>query len=114
MIAHHFVLTRLDTGARIGHAVLCPEGRYAAILWHDVERIDRHFTTLAMWRSIAADLWLSWEHGLVESRCAVHRLLVRDESRDVLTLQWIAQLQIDGHPPAAMEAFDAFLRKQEF
>ncbi|MEO8480830.1 MAG: PilZ domain-containing protein [Acidobacteriota bacterium] len=52
----HLALTSLDSGATIGHALVCPVVRYASVLWQVSAQIERRHPESAFWHAIAAEL----------------------------------------------------------
>jgi hypothetical protein len=112
--AHHFVLTRLDTGALVGHALLCPEARYASVRWKGAERLDRRFASPPLWRSIDADLRIGWLRGYVDTGAMTYRLLVTEAQRGVVALQQMVEVPIDEHVNGAAAACDSYLQQQRY
>lgn len=114
MTAHHFLITRLDTGALVGHALICVEARYVSVRWKDAERLDRRFAGPPTWRSVEADLGLGWSRGYVDSGSMTYRLLVPQMQWGMLALQLMAQVPFDSgaHGAAAASACDTYLGQQ--
>lgn len=114
VIARHLLVTRLDTGVLVGHALLCPDARYATVRWKGADRLDRRFGAPAAWRSVDADLSIGWEKGLVASGSATSGLLVRDEQRGVVALQKFTKIPIDEDGSGAAAACDGYLHVQDW
>ena len=56
MTAYVFTITSLETGRRLGAAVLCPQARYASIAWHGAPRPSRPFVLPMGWLAIEREL----------------------------------------------------------
>jgi hypothetical protein len=97
------VITTVTAGNVAGHAVICPEIRYAAVRWQIAHQIDRRLGSSAMWVAIKGELTdresgtklsadsitsaLLVPEGL-RSSCALEvqdRPVIRAASRDALT-----------------------------
>jgi hypothetical protein len=51
-----FTLNSLETGRRLGGAVVCPGGGYASVWWQGTPRPARRHAALATWREIEGEL----------------------------------------------------------
>jgi hypothetical protein len=112
MTAHHFLVTRVDTGVLVGHALLCPAARYASVRWKGVERLDRRFASPPLWRAIDADLRIGWLRGRVDSGAMTYRLLVTEGQRGAVALQQTTEVPIDEHAHGAAAECDGYLQTQ--
>lgn len=115
MTAHHFLLTRLDTGALVGHALLCPEARYVGLRTVNRDAHVSHRAALtADWRAIVEDLRIGWEHGVVDGDSATARAIIPPAERGAVTAQKMTEV-VGVEPGAgAAAAFDRYLLTQRF
>lgn len=111
MTAHHFLITRLDTGLLVGHALLCLAARYAGVRWKGTDQLHRRFAGPAMWRAIDRDLRVGWDAGLVEPGSATFGLLITtEETRALVSVQKFVDVLLDLSSPAL--ACERYLRQQ--
>jgi hypothetical protein len=109
----HFALTRRDTGRLVGHALLCPDARFATVLWAGADRLDRRHATPHMWKQVIGDLEIGWEKWVVAGDCSTARFLLDPDARAVVALQLISQPPIDGTTPGEIAAaLDRYLAAQ--
>jgi hypothetical protein len=102
-----FVLS-LETG-QVGLGLLCPEARYAAVLWTRATRIDRRFGEPADWVAIERELKDHSPSGPLPRELACVRVLAA--ATGVRVQRKGAQpVEIEG-PEAAAGALDALLLK---
>lgn len=113
MNASHFVLTSIETGRVVGHALLCPEARYCSVRWLNAARLERRFADAATWRAVLEDLALQdWPKGYIAARSALGKLLIRDDRRGLVAIQFSAGPNFVGDGPTATSALDAYLHSQ--
>ena len=56
MTAYVFTITSLETGRRLGAAVLCPRARYASVAWRGAPRLARPFVLPGGWLAIEREI----------------------------------------------------------
>jgi hypothetical protein len=111
--ASHFIVTRRDTGALAGHAVICVEARYASTRLFGEVRLLRGFVHGSQWKTIETDLQTGWEKGHVQRGATVAMALLPGELDSQFALQWLTTRPIEAADGGAAEVLDAFLRAQE-
>jgi hypothetical protein len=102
-----FVLS-LETG-QVGLGLLCPEARYAAVLWTRATRIDRRFAQPADWAAIERELKDHLSSGPLTRDMACVRVLAAATGVRVQR-KWAEPVEL-GAPEAAAGALDALLLK---
>jgi hypothetical protein len=104
-----FVLSDAQTGDCVGHALIGPDARYAAIAWQGVEQIERCFVQPAEWKLLDQAL----QDGLLPTPLArTHiavRILLSADQRDAIIVQYLAGYPLGISPSRAAEEFDAQL-----
>lgn len=110
----HFVITRRDTGTPAGHALLCPEARYASVRWARETRLERRHGTPRQWIDGEAESRKGWPKGTVDPAAAVHSLLLSDDAKDYHRLTLLVEPPIaEGDTAGAFVAqLDAYLWQQ--
>lgn len=77
------IILALERDHQPGTAVMCPEARYASVLWSGADRIDRRFGTPGTWRDVIDQLAHVTVGAVLERSSAVTQLLAGDEARSV-------------------------------
>lgn len=80
LVAIIFTLNALETGSRLGSAVICVPGRHASVWWQGTPRPDRRHATVATWREIEGELSVELPPGPLESRSAFAEVLIPPDS----------------------------------
>ncbi|MEO8483111.1 MAG: hypothetical protein ABI634_12930 [Acidobacteriota bacterium] len=109
--ASHFTVTRRSTGKLAGHAMLCPDARYATLRLFGETRLCRGFAHPAQWKTIEADLAIGWEKGHVPRASAVAKTLLGELDSEH-ALQFVTAIPFDVANGGAAAAFDAYLWQQ--
>ena len=86
-----FVLSDLETGRLLGHALVCQEARYVSIAHAVAGPLERLHASPQQWRAMASDLTLGLPPTPLPADGAFARLLVPDGRRRSTVLQ-----QLDG------------------
>jgi hypothetical protein len=104
-----FTLADLATGRGLGHALICPDARYASIAWLGADRLDRRFVAPADWRTFLARLADHFPPTPFESTDIVP-ILLPAERRAAVTVQYVADMPLDAAPERVAERLDTWLR----
>src|SRR5262245_44401091 len=104
-----FVLSDTATGQCVGHALIGPDARYAAIAWQGVEQIERRFVQPCDWTLLEQTL----DQGLLprplERTHIAVRILLPPDRRDSIVVQYLAGYRLGIPPSHAADEFDAQL-----
>ena len=111
MTAVTFTLTDLETGRRLGQAIVCSDARYAAVLWRGASRLERRFAPPALWRSVMADLRPGLPAGPLPADGALVELLVDRGRRRSIIVQYVTALPLVSQPEFAAGSLDGLLRE---
>ena len=90
-----FVLSDLETGRGLAHALICPEARYASIGWCGAERVDRRHATGAEWQLLDLAIREKLPPTPLESSHIMSRILLADDRRRAIVVQYVTQLPIE-------------------
>jgi len=106
LTATAFVLS-LETGP-VGIGLICPEVRYAGVLWTRATRIDRRFAEPADWISIERELKDGLPPTALPLSLACVRVLAASKG---VRAQWMWARPVDVESPeGAAAALDALLQ----
>ncbi len=106
-----FNLSALDTGARLGVAVIAPRVRYATVAWQDAaEPLDRRFVHPPDWRLLELAFQEHLPPTPLEQTHIVARVLVSEEDRARVVVQYASVLPLEVAPLRVAEQLDALLR----
>jgi hypothetical protein len=106
-----FSLTFVETRHLLGVALICPDARYASVLWMD-ERIEPRHLTSSIWISVEADLDEGFDPGPVSKSRPVARVLSGSRGA-VLDVEFIRQRTVQvGTSASVAEALDKMLKKE--
>jgi hypothetical protein len=106
-----FTLTFVETKHLLGVALLCPDARYASVLWMD-ERLEPRHLTSTIWTSVEADLDEGFDPGPVSKSRPVARVLSGSRGA-VLDVEFVRQRTIrmeSSSRPA--DVLDRVLKKE--
>jgi hypothetical protein len=81
------VITTVAAANVAGHAVICPEIRYAAVRWQIAHQIDRRLGSSAMWVAIKGELTDREAGTELSADSITSALLVPEELRSSCTLE---------------------------
>ena len=98
----------INIGTEQGLALLCPECRYASVLWRGADRIDRKFAGAADWQAIEREIREGLPPTVLPSSLACVRVLAGSTGGRVQWM-WGQPVEVDG-PEGAAVALDAILR----
>jgi hypothetical protein len=98
-----FTLNSLETGRRLGSAVVCPGGRYASVWWQGTPRPDRRHASPKAWREIEGELSVGLPPGPLESRSAFAEVIVPPDRWKSITLRYVARVPVATEPITAFE-----------
>jgi len=93
-----FTLNALETGRRLGSAVVCPGDRYASVWWQGTPRADRRHASPKAWRDIEGELFVGLPPGPLESRSTFAEVLIPPDRRKSITLQYVARVPVAAEP----------------
>lgn len=111
MTAVTYVITALETGRRLGHALVCVEARYASVRWSGDTRLDRRFGAPATWRSVAAEQAPGFDAGPLSADSGVVQLLIDDGRRRSVAVQYVSAVPITAAPEDVVGQLDRQLRQ---
>jgi len=86
-------IAQLETGRTVGMALICPEARYASVMWHGAPRIDRRMASPAIWRAVIAELTPGLDAGPLARESAIVRLIADDASPFAIQCVWSRPLE---------------------
>ena len=95
MTAISFVLSDLETGRGLAHALICPDARYASIAWIGAERLDRRHVTGADWRLLELAIREKLPPTPLKSTHIVSRILLPEDRRSGIMVQYVAQVPME-------------------
>jgi hypothetical protein len=104
-----FVLSDAETGLCVGHALIGPDARYAAIAWQGVEQIERRSVHPADWKLLDQALHQGLLPRPLERTHIAVRILLPADRRDGIVVQYLAGYPLGIPPSHAAEEFDAQL-----
>jgi hypothetical protein len=111
MTGFSFLLSDLETGRVLAHAVLCPDARYAAMMGYGQLRLERQFATSFQWVLIEQQLARRLDTGPLHRASAVVALLVDLDRRASIVVQHLMSTPLDVEPPDAVAMLDAHLQE---
>src|SRR5262245_8425465 len=104
-----FVLSDIETGRCVGHALIGPDARYAAIAWQGVQQIERRFVQPGDWQLLDQVLHEGFLPTPLERTHIAVRILLSPDRRDSIVVQYLAGYPLGIPPSDAAEEFDAQL-----
>lgn len=113
LVGHYFVLTDLETGRLVAHAMICPEARYASARWRVPGMVEHRRPAAVHWAAVEADLRIGWEKGLVDGDSATAMAIIPAAIRSDLRAQKVSEV-FGATPEGAARVFDRFLLMQRF
>ena len=106
-----FVLSDLEDGRSLGHAVVCAEVRYASIAWLGDDRLDRRFVEPSGWQLFLLALDHPLGPGPLPPTHVVPAIMLPAARRHAVGIHYIAQLPITATHARVTDDLDAFLRE---
>jgi hypothetical protein len=104
-----FVLSDLETGRCLGHALICPDARYASVAWQGNNWLERRLASATDWNLLD----LALKHGLqptpLDRTHVAVRMLLPNEARSAVIVQYLAKFPVDVAPSQVKREFDAQL-----
>ena len=80
MTVFTLVITRRGATTREAVAIVAPEGRYAAVQWTHLDRLERMFAPAAAWHAMEAEIGDCAKLGPLEPTAGIVVLLVGDRA----------------------------------
>lgn len=75
MTAFVLAISSLETGRRVGAALICPSARYASVAWHNATRLARPFVPPSGWLAIEREAAEQLPAGPLPTTSALVRAL---------------------------------------
>jgi hypothetical protein len=109
MMAMASALTALESGRRVGHAVMCAEARYVCVQLAGVDRPERRFIRAQDWPALDHAVSETLQAGPLPVDGAISSALLPPDKRRSTVVQYLyAQPVVDG--PDVAVRLDALLR----
>lgn len=102
MTAFTFTIRTLETGQLVAHGVICPQARYASVLWRGAARPDRRLAQLERWLAIDRQVADKLEAGPLAHASAIAQLLLGDRGPGYV-VQYLVQEPLPETDPASAE-----------
>jgi len=104
-----FVLSDLETGRCLGHALICPDAQYASVAWQGAAWLERRVASSTDWNLLD----LALKHGLqptpLDRTHVAVRMLLPNDFRSGIVVQYLAKFPVDIAPSQIKREFDAQL-----
>jgi hypothetical protein len=81
MTAVDFMIRSVVTGRCLGHATVCAEAHYAAIVWRRSRDLERRLAPSGLWRELQVQIAAGLGNGAVSPHAAASVILIAADAR---------------------------------
>jgi hypothetical protein len=106
-----FSLSHPSRGHSLGHALVCPAARYAAVLWLAAPHIERRVVGRAHWQLLDLEIVTGLSRSILESQHVIPRMLLDPGRRAFIVVRLLDVLLVEPAQARPSEQLDGMLRR---